>query len=347
MSLLSGMSQSKVGAMQRLQAFKYELRPNGGQRRHMGRFAGSRRFVYNKALALQKAHYEAGGTFIGYVAMAKLLTEWRHSAQTLWLREAPVHPLQHALKDLERAYRNFFARRGKFPRFKRKGRSESFRYPDAKQFQIDQVNSRIKLPKLGWVRYRNSREMQGVPKNVTLSAAGGKWYASIQTVREVAEPLPSAARAVGIDVGIARFATLSDGSFVEPLNSLKQHEAQLRRSQRALSRKTLFSQNWRKAKGRVQRIHTRIGNCRRDFLHKATTLISKNHAMVCIEDLQVRNMSRSAKGNAQQAGKNVRAKSGLNKAILDQGWSEFRRPRARADRTRYAGSSRGMSAAGT
>jgi putative transposase len=101
----------------------------------MGRFAGSRRFVYNKGLALQKAHYEAGGTFIGYVAMAKLLTEWRHSAQTPWLKDAPVHPLQHALKDLERAYRNFFAQRGSFPRFKRKGRSESFRYPDAKQFE--------------------------------------------------------------------------------------------------------------------------------------------------------------------------------------------------------------------
>jgi putative transposase len=158
-----------------------------------------------------------------------------------------------------------------------------------------------------------------------LSSSGGKWYASIQTVREVEQPVSSVTSAVGIDMGIARFATLSDGSFVAPLNSFKTHEAQLRRSQRALSRKLQFSQNWRKAKRRVQRIHTRIGNCRRDFLHKATTLISKNHAMVCIEDLQVRNMSRSAKGSAEQAGKHVRAKSGLNKSILDQGWSEFRR----------------------
>jgi putative transposase len=315
----------KLGTMQRLQAFKYELRPNGEQKRHMGRFAGSCRFVYNKALALQKTHYEAGGPFIGYMAMTKRLTEWRHGAQTRWLKDAPVHPLQHALKDLERAYRNFFARRAKFPRFKRKGRSESFRYPDAKQFQIDHVNSRIKLPKLGWVRYRNSREVRGVAKNITLSGSGGKWYASIQTVREVEQPVTSATGAVGIDVGIARFATLSDGSFVEPLNSFKQHEAQLRRSQRALSRKTKFSRNWQKAKRRVQRIHTRIGNSRRDFLHKATTIISKNHAMVCIEDLQVKNMSRSAKGNAENPGKNVRAKSGLNKSILDQGWSEFRR----------------------
>ena len=139
--------------MQRLQAFKYELRPNGEQKRNMGRFAGSRRFVYNKGLALQKAHYEAGGTFIGYVAMAKLLTEWRHSAQTPWLKDAPVHPLQHALKDLERAYRNFFAQRGRFPRFKRKGRSESFRYPDAKQFQIDQRGYNPFLRSLPVYRY--------------------------------------------------------------------------------------------------------------------------------------------------------------------------------------------------
>jgi putative transposase len=151
------------------------------------------------------------------------------------------------------------------------------------------VNSRIKLPKLGWLRYRNSREVLGEPRNITVSESGGKWYASIQTMREVEQSVPSAMSAVGVvgvvgvDVGIARFATLSDGSFVEPLNSFKQHAAQLRRSQRALSRKTKFSRNWQKAKRRVQRIHIRIGNCRRDFLHKATTTISKDHAMVCIE----------------------------------------------------------------
>ena len=130
-------------------------------------------------------------------------------------------------------------------------------------------------------------------------------------MREVEQPVPSATSAVGIDVGIVRFATLSDGSFVAPLNSFNKHEARLRRYQRALSRKAKFSKNRQKAKWRVQNIHTRIGNARRDFLNKTTTTISKNHAMVCIEDLQVKNMSRSSKGNAQKAGKNVRAKSGL------------------------------------
>ena len=130
---------------------------------------------------------------------------------------------------------------------------------------------------------------------------------------------------MGIDLGIARFATFSDGTFLAPLSSFKKHEARLRRYQRAMSRKTPFSNNWKKAKGKVQRLHTRIANCRRDYLHKATTTISQNHAMVCIEDLQVRNMSKSAAGTTQQPGRNVRAKSGLNKAILDQGWFEFRR----------------------
>lgn len=312
-------------AMQRLQAFKYELMPNGQQQRDMRRFAGSCRFVFNKALALQKTNYEAGEKFIGYVVMAKQLTAWRNGPETPWLKDAPVHPLQHALKDLERAYNNFFAKRAMFPRFKRKGSGESFRYPDPNQFEIDQTNSRIKLPKLGWMRYRNSRDVLGSAKNITVSQSGGKWYASIQTEREVEPSIPTATSAIGIDMGITRFATMSDGTFVAPLNSFKKHEVRLRRYQRAMSRKVKFSKNWHKAKRRVQTIHTRIGNTRRDFLHKTTTAISKNHAMVAVEDLGVRNMSRSAKGSAEKAGKGVAAKSGLNKAILDQGWFEFRR----------------------
>ena len=197
--------------MQQLQAFKYELVPNGEQKRHMRKFAGSCRFVFNKALALQKENHEAGNKFIGYVAMAKQLTDWRNSLETPWLKDAPCHSLQHALKDLERAYKNFFAKRTAFPRFKRKGDGGSFRYPDSQQFKLDQANDRIFLPKLGWVRYRNSREVAGELRNVTVSSNGDKWFISIQTEREVAKPVSKATSAVGIDVGIARFATMSDG----------------------------------------------------------------------------------------------------------------------------------------
>jgi putative transposase len=310
--------------MQRLQAFKYELIPSGEQERDMRRFAGSCRFVFNSALALQKERYEQGEKKLGYAGLCKLLTGWRNSSETPWLKDAPTHPLQQVLKDLERAYANFFAKRADFPRFKKKGRSESFRYPDPKQIKLDQANNRIFLPKLGWLRYRNSREVLGAVKNVTVSLSGGKWFVSIQTEREVEQPIPNGG-AVGIDMGITRFATLSDGTFYAPLNSFKRQESALRKAQQAMSRKQKFSNNWKKAKARVQRIHTRISNARRDYLHKTSTTISQNHAMVCIEDLQVRNMSKSAAGTIEQPGKRVRAKSGLNKSILDQGWFEFRR----------------------
>ena len=311
--------------MQRLQAYKYELMPNGEQRRAMRRFAGSCRFVYNKALAMQQENHAAGNKFIGYVAMAKHLTGWRNGADTPWLKEAPCHPLQHALKDLEKAYRNFFARRADFPRFKRKGGGDAFRYPDPKQIKLDQANNRLFLPKLGWLRYRNSRDVCGDLRNVTVSQSGGKWFASIQTQREVAQPLPTATTAIGIDVGIARFATMSDTSSIAPLNSFKKHQQRLARYQRRMSRKVKFSSNWKKAKAHVQKIHTAIANARKDFLHKNTTTISQNHALVCIEDLQVRNMSRSASGSRAQPGRQVAQKCGLNRAILDQGWGEFRR----------------------
>ena len=310
--------------MQRLQAFKYELMPNGEQQRNMRRFAGACRFVFNQALALQKANHEAGGKFISYVAMAKQLTAWRNGSETPWLKDSPVHPLQHALKDLEKAYKNFFEKRADFPRFKRKGQSDSFRYPDPKQIKLDQGNGRIFLPKLGWLRYRNSREASGEVRNVTVSQSGGKWFVSIQTRREVETPLPTGG-IVGIDMGIARFATFSDGTYLAPLDSFKKHQQRLKRYQRRMARKVKFSKNWKKAKAKVTQIHIDIGNARKDYLHKASATISQNHAIVCIEDLQIRNMSKSSKGNAEQHGKQVRQKSGLNLAILDQGWGEFRR----------------------
>ena len=309
--------------MKRLQAFKYELLPDGEQERDMCRFVGARRFVHNKALALQKTNYEAGGKFISYVAVANLLPKWKDEFP--WLRQSPSHTLQQSLKDTERAFKNFFEKRADFPRFKKKGMGEGFRFPDSKQFDIDQGNSRIKLPKLGQMRYRNSRDILGAAKNITVSQTGGKWFASIQTEREVEQPVPTATSATGIDMGIVRFATMSDGSFIEPLGSFKKHEQRLKKYQRRMSRKVKFSKNWHKAKRKVQKTHTRIGNARKDFLHKATTTISKNHAMVVIEDLQVSNMSKSSKGTTEVPGKNVAQKSGLNKAILDQGWFEFRR----------------------
>ncbi|WP_350295447.1 transposase [Limnohabitans sp. Rim8] len=116
---------------------------------------------------------------------------------------------------MERAHKNFFAKRADRPRFKRKGDAQCSRHPDAKQVEIDQFNSRIKLPKLKWIRYRNSRDILGVAKNTTVSQSVGKSLASIQTEGEMGQPLPTSPTAVGIDGGVARFATLSDGDCID------------------------------------------------------------------------------------------------------------------------------------
>ena len=310
--------------MKHLQAYKFELMPNGLQQRDMRRFVGACRFVFNKALAWQKDQYNADKTVkFSYTALANLLPLWKKDQTLEWLKESPSQALQQSLKDLERAYQNFFAKRAYFPRFKKKGRLDSFRYPQG--FKLDQINSRIFLPKLGWLRYRNSRDVLGEVKNVTVRQSCGKWFVSVQTEREINQLLPAATTAIGIDLGITRFATMSNASFLVPLNSFKKHQQRLAKYQRRMSHKVKFSSNWKKARARVQKIHTHIAHARRDFLHKATTTISQNHALVCIEDLQIRNMSKSAKGNCLQHGKMVKQKSGLNRSILDQGWGEFRR----------------------
>ena len=138
--------------MQRLQAFKYELIPGGEQQRQMRRFAGSCRVVFNEALTLQKERYDQSQRRLGYAGLCKELTAWRNGAPlpsgctAAWLADAPVHPLQQTLQDLERAYANFFAKRADFPRFKKKGRSDRFRYPVPKQIKLDQANDRVSCP---------------------------------------------------------------------------------------------------------------------------------------------------------------------------------------------------------
>ena len=139
------------------------------------------------------------------------------------------------------------------------------------------------------------------------------------------DPVHPSQLEVGIDMGVNKFAAMSDKTYIEPQNSFRSHEKKLARLQRRLSRRQKFSKNWQKQKLRVQKQHKKIADVRNDFLHKHSTTICKNHALVAMEDLKVRNMSASASGSLENPGCNVKAKSGLNKAMLDQGWYEFRR----------------------
>jgi putative transposase len=153
----------------------------------------------------------------------------------------------------------------------------------------------------------------------------GAWYISVQTEQEVEQPIHPKTSMVGIDMGVKQFATLSDGTIYSPLNTYRLYEKKLRYYQRRLSRKQKFSKNWLKVTKIIQGIHTKIADVRRDDLHKISNDISKNHAIIILEDLRITNMSASASGTRESPGKQVRAKSGLNKSILDQGWGEFAR----------------------
>ena len=261
-----------------------------------------------------------------------MLPQWKKEYP--FLGESHSQTLQQTLRDLSQAYKSFFRRLKKiqsgdysegtdpgYPKFKRKYRHDSFRYPQGVKIE----GRRIFLPKLGWYRFYKSREIDGVLKNVTVSRDGGEWFVSVQVEKEINDLEPRQEPSIGLDLNIALFCACSDGSLIAPLNASKKYSARLAKEQQKLSRKAKFSSNWKKQKAKVAKIHRKIRNLRRDFLHKLSTKITRRYGLVVLENLNIKNMTRSAKGTPENPGKNVRAKSGLNRSILDQGWGEFTR----------------------
>ena len=307
------------------QTFKYRLEPSLKKRQLMAQSAGSCRFIWNKALAVQKQLLDEGNKVQSFSELCRLLTLWKKEKETTFLKTPHSQPLQQTLKHLDRALKEAFNKSNpkEFPRFKRKDTRDSFRYPQG--FKIEAHNSRIFLPKIGWMKYRKSREIVGTPRNITVSKRGEHWYVSIQTEREIVRPKSEETSIVGGDLGITRFLTLSTGEYFEPRNSFKALEKKLARQQRSLARRVKGSRRWEQLKRTIAKLHIRIANARHDYLHKLSHHLSKNHAVVVLEDLKVTKMSTSAKGTREEPGKHVRVKSQLNKSILDQGWHEFKR----------------------
>ena len=265
--------------------------------------------------------------------LCRELTKWRHDPDLNWLGVMPVHPLQQAFKDLGRAYANFFECRAAHPTFQRKGQHASFRFPDRIQFQVDEGPSIIRLPKLGQIRYRNSRgigrlvqahagktiPVSAIVRNVNLSEKCDRWYASIQVQYEIPDLVHSSGSAVGIDLGVNNLAALSTGETVKPLNAHQQTQTRRAKLQKQLKHKTKGSRNWQKLKVKIARVDHRAANQRRDQLHKLSSAICKNHALIAIEKLAITNMTASAKGTVENPGTNVKQQTGLNRSILDQG----------------------------
>lgn len=325
--------------MSSFKAYRYELRAPPALSARLRRFSGMCRWVWNAALAEQRARYARGDRYASYVDMAKWLTAWRNAAETSWLAEGPTHPQQQVLRRLDRAYQRFFdackaghgAGRGGVagPRFKMRGQEAGICFPDPKQFTLDAANGRIRLPKLGWVRLRMSRPPDGVLCNANVTREGSckheRWFVSLQVRTYETVPALATAPTLGIDLGLTVFAATSDGAMVEPLKALAKQQRRLKRYQRSVARKKKGSANRKKAAQRLGDLHRRIARQRSDWLHKLSTELAKSHAVIALEDLRIKNMTASAAGTVEMPGKNVRAKAGLNRNILDAAWGEFAR----------------------
>ena len=332
-------------------AYKFRLEPNAEQEVILNNLAGSARFVWNHILAISFAMF-AKDEFINATNLVNKITELKNNPDFGFLKtQSNAVSLQQKVRDLASAWSRFFdpkaharlkenkkkPKKPKFfkltdgtqiqlrplmPRFKRKSDGcDSIRLVQFDKYCRVEGN-RVKLPNgVGFVKFRKSQDIIGTIKNITISKKSGHWYVSFGTERELAQnPIHPSTSALGIDLGITKLLTTSDGQTIKPKNSFKINQEKLAKLQRQLSKKVKFSENWKKQNRKIQKLHHHIANIRHDYLHKITTSISKNHAMIACEDLKVVNMSKSASGTMENKGRHVKAKSGLNKSILDQGW---------------------------
>jgi putative transposase len=302
---------------------RVRLVPTGEQEIAFRRACGVSRFAYNWALCEWRRQYDAAEK-PSEIALRKALNAIK-AEQFPWMAEVTKNAPQQAIRNLGKAYANFFNdlkkyRRGEIdwkrvrvPKFKKKGRHDSFRADngsDNKHPNAVQVNGKlVRLPVIGWVKMREEVRFAGQILSVTISRQGDAWFASfcIDVSYEVDPHIETPT--VGVDLGVLRLATVSDGTTCPASHPLRRYLGKLKRLSRALSRKKLGSRNRAKAKTKLARLHRRIGDIRADLLHKLTTSLTQ-HCTVVIEDLNVRGML---------------ANRSLSRAIADVGFFEFRR----------------------
>ena len=298
-------------------AFKYKLRPNRKQEQAMRNFSGCCRFAYNALLAQEKEEYQeyleelesrlCWGEALSKDEVKALCVKPKLNQYTFnyalkklkeeypFLKEyCHSQVLQQKVMDLYEAFKKFFKGTGGYPKFKKRHSDDGFRYPQG--FKVEEDNGRIFLPKIGYVRYRNSRKIEGIPKNVTVREEADGWYVSIQCEFELKPEIsiPDIDTAIGIDMGVKRFLTLSDGTFINNLEEkLKPLENKIALLQKRIKHKVKDSNNIKKAYLKLVLLHKR------------------------------KNMSKSAKGTIKNPGKNVKAKTGLNRSILNEAWHKF------------------------
>jgi putative transposase len=309
--------------------YKFKLAPTDAQAEAFARHVGVCRLVYNLALEQRRDHYRQFRRLTGYgisfASQCRELTELR--AEFDWIAEASLTAQQQALRDLTSAYSNFFAGHADYPSFRKKGINESFRF-QGREVTFRRLNrswGMVKLPKIGQVRFRWTRDIPGKLKNVTISLDPLGWHVSFATEQEV-EVLPNHRPPIAGDRGVNEPIAYSDGTFaVFPKERLAALEKKARRAAQALAKGKKGSNRRRIAKARVAALRAKMARIRKHFNHVETARLARTYGVVCLEDLKIRNMTASASGTVEEPGVNVAQKRGLNRSILEIGWYQFHR----------------------
>lgn len=290
-------------------AYRYELKPNVNQRILLAKHAGAARFAYNWALALRIELYEKEKKGTNAIQQHRLLNSLKAS-EFPWMYEVSKCAMQEALRDLDKAFKNFFRgqkqkRKIGFPKFKKKGAHNRFRLTGTIQIK----DKEIRLPRLGILKLKEMSKVKGRILSATVTKEADRWYVSLTTEEQREDPKPIIGEMVGVDVEIHSFAALSTGKKIFSPKPLEKKIKTLKRASKQHSRKIIGSNNRRKSALNIARRHRKIRNIRKDFLHQFSTHLAKTKSVIVIEDLDIKGML---------------SKNKFNKQIADAGWGEFR-----------------------
>ena len=286
--------------------YKLRLYPNKAQTELLAKHFGCYRFVYNYFLNQRKEQYRLTGKSDNYFAQAKLLTTLKKQEETSWLKEINSQTLQFAIRSLETAYTNFFHKRAKFPKFKSKHSKNSFTVPQYASVAGDRLF--IAKFKEG-IKCRVHREIKGKIGKVTITKTpSGKYFVSVFTEEEYITPLEKTGKSIGVDMGLKELLTTSDGKTFKNNRYTRRYEHKLAAAQRHLSRKVKGSRGFENQRLKVARLYEKIANSRADYLHKCSIYIIERYDTICIEDLNVKGMTRNHH---------------LSKSISDASWGKF------------------------
>lgn len=305
--------------------FTFKLIMDEAKRADLERLAGVNRLVYNLALEQKRdwwrQYQNTTGNNLNWVSQCKELTDLR--SQFDFIKDGCVTSQQNEIKNLETAFKKMWNNGGGFPKFRKKGLGDRF-YARGINVKIEPINakySRVRLPKIGWLKFRRTRDIEGKIFEATVTRIATGWQISFGCKIDC-DPV-DVGGSVGIDRGVAAPVMCSDGqSFALP-ERIEHLDRLQRKAQRIASRRKRGSKRHAKAQARVRRIHAKKARIRKDWAHRLTTKISRQYGTVIVERLRTSNMTKSAKGTIEQPGKNVSQKRGLNRAILNVGWSRI------------------------